>query len=50
MDELLLSVLFILFMLYLVRFIKGKINHPNQPNGEFYFKSYVDELINKYKK
>ncbi len=45
-----LFILFILFMVYYTRFVIGKLKNPNQPNGEFYFKEYVDTLINKYKK
>jgi hypothetical protein len=44
MEEILISVLFILFMFYIGRFIKSKVENPNQPNGEFYFQSYINEL------
>ncbi len=42
-------ILFFLFMLYFIRYIRCKLNNPSQPSGEFYFKDYVDTLINKYK-
>jgi hypothetical protein len=50
MSDFEIIVLFILFMLYYIRYIRSKLKHPDQPNGEFYFKDYVDRLINKYKK
>jgi hypothetical protein len=45
-----LTILFIVFIIYCVRFIIGKIKNPDQPNGEFYLKEYTDTLINKYNK
>ncbi len=47
-DQIIL--LFFLFMIYFIRYIRSKLKNPNQPNGEYIFKDYVDELINKYKK
>lgn len=44
------TILFIIFLIYYIRFIKCKLDNPNQPNGTFYYKHYVDSLINKYEK
>lgn len=45
-----LTILFIIFMLYCIRYVIGKNKNPDQPNGDFILKEYTDELINKYKK
>ncbi len=49
MTDTQIIILFFLFMIYFIRYIRSKLKNPDQPNGEYIFKDYVDDLINKYK-
>jgi hypothetical protein len=50
MSDFTIICLFFLFMIYYIRYIRSKLDHPDQPIQEYYFKGYIDDFINKYKK